>query len=65
MVACACFNSRSIVNKLHELPLFLQSLCIMPKTCAITETWLGPKGDEILFTSIVPEYNLYRADRQG
>ena len=64
-VACVCFNSRSIINKLHELPLFLQSLRIMPKICAITETWLRPKDDDILFTSIVPEYNLYRADRQG
>ena len=58
-------RDRSYVNKLHEIPLFLQSLRIMPKICAITETWLGPKDDDILFTSIVPEYNLYRADRQG
>ena len=38
---------------------------LQPKICAIAETWLGKNyGDEI-FTSLVPDYCIYRADRHG
>lgn len=59
-LSCLVFNSRGILNKLHELRSCIDSSA--PDVLCITETWLNKDVSDQTFTAGL-NYSVYRCDR--